>query len=216
MQKHHRLGSGTTDTVFTGFIKTMKMVDPHCWKDTIFNLYPLQSEWFLHEHISLILGMWNGEMVSLSSAFAVLSSGTFPFSISTFPSITWVSTPLAAWNNFWRFQETDTRVKEQTSSLVLVRLAWKQPGGGKQTFQPHFKGNPWSVVGKSRHFKHFNSSNTPAVPLWWWADWPSAGGFWDQSGWWPWRAGRLPETWTWRGWRSWSRPPSPRIRGCRP
>lgn len=108
------------------------------------------------------------------------------------------------------------QVKEQMSSLVLVRLAWKQPGGGKQTFQPHFKGNQWSVVGKSWHFKHFNSSNITAVPLWWWADWPSAGGFWDQSGWWPWRAGRLPETWTWRGWHSWSRPPSPRIRGCRP
>lgn len=113
MQKHHRLGSGTTDIVFIGFIKTMKMVDPHCWKDTIFNLYPLQSEWFLHDHIGLILGMWKGEMVSLSSAFAVLSSGTFPFSISTFPSITWVSTPLAAWNNFWRFQETDTKSKSR-------------------------------------------------------------------------------------------------------
>lgn len=57
------------------------------------------------------LGIWNGEMVSFSSASVGLSSGTFPFSISTLPSITCVSTPLAAWTNFWRFQKTDTKSK---------------------------------------------------------------------------------------------------------
>lgn len=168
MQKHHGLGSGTTDTVFTQYShsnhRDNENVKSHYWKDGIIKMYPLQYEWFIREHINPILGMWKGEMVSLSSAFAALSSGTFPFSISTFPSITWVSTPLAAWNNFWRFQETETQVKEQMSSLVLVRLAWKQPGGGKETVQPHFKGNSWSLVVKYWHFKHFMSSNTTAVP----------------------------------------------------
>lgn len=55
-----------------------------------------------------------------------------------------------------------------------------------------------------------------AVPLLWWGDWPCAGGFWVRSGWWPWRGGRPPGTWTWRDWRSWSHPPSPPIRGCKP
>ena len=50
-------------------------------------------------------------MDSLSSGSAGLSSGTFPFSISTFPSITCVSTPLAACTNFWRFQKKETKSK---------------------------------------------------------------------------------------------------------
>lgn len=66
------------------------------------------DDWY-KEHIGHILGMWNGEMVSLSSVLVTLSSGTFPFSISTFPSVTCVSTPLAAWNNFWRFQKRLTK-----------------------------------------------------------------------------------------------------------
>lgn len=65
------------------------------------------------------LGTWNGEMVMFSFGSAGLSSGTFPFSISTFPSITCVSTPLAAWTNFWRFQKKETESRGTRAGALL-------------------------------------------------------------------------------------------------
>lgn len=72
------------------------------------------------EYMNPLLGMWNGEMVSLSSDSLGLSSGTFPFSISTFPSITCVSTPLAAWTNFWRFQKRETKWRCRYAEALLL------------------------------------------------------------------------------------------------
>lgn len=88
------------------------------------------------KYMNHVLGMWNGEMVSFSSASVGLSSGTFPFSISTFPSITCVSTPLAAWTNFWRFQKKETKSKSTWTDaasllpklllqLFVFTLTWK-------------------------------------------------------------------------------------------
>lgn len=127
-------------------------------------------------------------MVSFSSASVGLSSGTFPFSISTFPSITCVSTPLAVCTNFWRFQEKGTqskrsRLKPRLRPSAEARTSFKEDGG-------------------------------PAVPLWWWDDWPSADGFWVRSDWWPWHGGPPRETGTLTGWRSWFHPPWPRSHDC--
>lgn len=60
--------------------------------------------------------------MSFSSASVGLSSGTFPFSISTFPSITCVSTPLDACTNFWRFQKKETKSKGTQADLLLQTL----------------------------------------------------------------------------------------------
>lgn len=153
--------------------------------------------------MSHVLGIWNGEMLSLSSGSLGLSSGTFPFSISTFPSTTCVSTPLADCTNFWRFQEKDTKSKSTRAGALhharvdIARVHGADVTSEKQLYWPF-------------------EQNFPSVPLWWWADWPCGGESWVQNGWWPWRGGRLRETWTLRGWRSWSRPPSPPSRCCRP
>lgn len=72
------------------------------------------------------LGIWKGEMVSFSSASLGLSSGTFPFSISIFPSITCVSTPLVAWTNFWRFQKKETKSRGTGVHTLLLTAMHKR------------------------------------------------------------------------------------------
>ena len=149
-------------------------------------------------------------MVTFSSVLVGLSSGTLPFSISTLPSITCVSTPLAAWTNFWRFQKKETKSKSTGADALLIRWHYVQ----------------CNCVGvESKHLKAENTQKRnvnilleqqrAAVPQWWWGDWPCADGSWVQNGWWPWHGARPLETCTLKGWRSWSRPPSPPSRGCK-